>query len=476
MDGSIAYYVLAAFFWYAVVSCIWVVLQENKNPVRTIAWILVLVFIPVVGLVFYSVFGRSGFHQGRIARKIRKRIALGQLPALKHSEEAECNPLLLKYRRLIRLLSVSAEAPLFGNNRVEIYVDGKSLLQRMLDDIAAARDHIHVEYFILEDDKTGGAFIDALLRKAADGVEVRIIYDGLGSMHLKRSTLGKMRAAGIKFRSFARLRFPFFTGKLNYRNHRKILIIDGETAYLGGFNIADRYTDGLDWGVWRDTHIRFRGDAVAGTQNIFLSDWLGVAGKIHRANRFFPLADEETRTFAQVVRSGPDSAWQGIMLGFCEAIYSATRSIDIQTPYFLPNEAVLRALQTAAMSGVRVRVILPARSDSRLSYAASMSYMEPLMAAGVRVYLYQKGFIHAKTMVVDDELTIVGSANVDYRSFEQNFEIDAFIYDEDVAHQMRDWFLRDKRVSRRLHPGLWKQRSRWQRLVQSVARLFSPIL
>lgn len=476
MGGTIAYYIWLAFFWYAVIASIWVILQENRSPVRAIAWILVLIFMPVVGLVFYYIFGRSGFHQGRIARKIRQQIARQQLPALRHTQVAKDNDLLLKYRRLVQLLATCSDAPLFGNNRVETFVDGGLLLEAMLGDIERAHNHIHVEYFILEDDKTGTRFIEALLQKAAEGVEVRIIYDGLGSMHLKYSTLKRMRDAGIKFKSFGRIRFPFFTGKLNYRNHRKILVVDGKVAYLGGFNIADRYTDGLEWGVWRDTHIRFQGDAVAGTQNIFLTDWLGVTGKLHKTSRFFPVSSEETKIHMQVVRSGPDRDWQTIMLGFCEAIYSAQHSIDIQTPYFLPNESVLYALQTAAMSGVQVRVMLPARSDSRLSYAASMSYMETLMASGVRVYLYEKGFIHSKTLVIDNDLTVVGSANMDYRSFEQNFEVSAFIYDEDLAVRMHDNFTADLRVSRRLHPKAWSHRPHWKRLIQSIARLFSPIL
>ena len=247
-------------------------------------------------------------------------------------------------------------------------------------------------------------------------------------------------------------------------------------AYTGGFNIADRYTHGLDWGVWRDTHLRLEGDAVAGLQTIFLHDWLYMTGKIHRSDRFFPISSIQNDTYVQMVGSGPDLDWESIMMGMCSAIHGAVSYVYIQSPYFLPNESILNALQSAAMSGVDVRLMIPLRSDSHLSHAASLSYMSELLSAGVKVYQYKKGFIHAKTMVVDGDFSIVGSANMDYRSFEQDFEVSAFLYDEGVAGELTEIFKQDIKHSKRLHAASWKKRPFLQRLLQRLARLTSPVL
>lgn len=469
---------LTVTYTYMVVVCISVILLENRNPVRTAAWILVFIFLPFLGLFLYIIFGRSFHRQKRISRKLRNKIyncARPQLARRTDSINAD-SEIVDKHSGLIRILQQSGEAELFANNTVDIITDGKELLDAMIKDIGMATNHVHVEYYIIEDDETGRVFKNALIERAKAGVEVRLIYDDFGSWHLKRSAVKEMRQAGIKLQSFFEIRFPYFTNKLNYRNHRKMLTIDGKVGYLGGFNIADRYTKGLKWGYWRDTHMRFEGDGVAGLQSLFLTDWMYTTKKLHQTPRFFPLSTLRNNTCIQVVGSGPDMDWQPIMQAFCHSIHCAEKYVYVQTPYFLPNESINNALESAALGGKDVRIMIPYRSDARLVYEASLTYIAPLLKAGVKIYQYKAGFIHSKTMVIDDELSIIGSANMDYRSFDQNFEVCAFIYDKNKGTELREIFLADIKKSRRVSAEGWQKRPWWRKLIQSVARLFSPIL
>lgn len=468
---------LTVAYLYLSIVCIVVILLENKNPVRTMAWVMVLVFLPLLGLFLYMVFGRSFHRQKRISRKLKSKIYNCASPQLSRSIKSISadSEVVDRHIGLIRMLQKSGEAELFANNNVDIFTDGKSLLDRMIADIEKATNHIHVEYYIIESDETGGRFKNALIEKVRQGVEVRLIYDDFGSWHLKRSAVKEMRQAGIKLQSFFEIRFPYFTNKLNYRNHRKILVIDGKVGYLGGFNIADRYTKGLKWGYWRDTHIRFEGDGVAGLQTLFLTDWMYTSKKLHKTPRFFPVSQLHNNTCIQVVGSGPDMDWQPIMQTFCHAIHRAVKYIYIQTPYFLPNESINNALETAALGGIDVQVMIPYRSDARFVYEASLTYIAPLLKAGVKVFQYTGGFIHSKIMVVDDEVAIVGSANMDYRSFDQNFEVCAIIYDKKKGEELRRIFTDDLKKSRRILPDKWQRRPWWRKLIQSIARLFSPI-
>lgn len=468
---------LTVAYTYLSIVCIVVILLENKNPVRTASWIMVLVFLPFLGLFLYIVFGRSFHRQKRISRKLKSKIYNCAQPQLSRSiKSINANSEVVdKHIELIHMLQKSGEAELFANNNVEIFIDGKDLFENIINDIENASNHIHVEYYIIESDDTGNRFKNALIEKAKQGVEVRLIYDDFGSWHLKRSAVREMRHAGIKLQSFFEIRFPYFTNKLNYRNHRKILVIDGKVGYLGGFNIADRYTIGLKWGYWRDTHIRFEGDGVAGLQTLFLTDWMYTSKKLHQTPRFFPVSQLHNNTCLQVVGSGPDMDWQPIMQAFCHAIHRAKNYVYIQTPYFLPNESINNALEIAALGGIDVQIMIPYRSDARLVYEASQTYIAPLLKAGVKVFHYTGGFIHSKIMVVDDEVAIVGSANMDYRSFDQNFEVCAIIYDKTKGEELRRIFTDDLKKSRRILPDKWKRRPWWRKLIQSIARLFSPI-
>lgn len=472
---QIVEYTLSGTYWYLIIASVAVVLLENKNPVRTVAWVLLLLFLPYFGLLLYVVFGRSFKRQSRLSRKMHSQL-LSQTATARTQLEPLSDSLLQNYQPLIKLLEKTASAPLSTNTEVDIYTDGQTLLSDMLKDIEQAKHHIHAEYYILESDETGDAFKNALIKKAQEGVKVRLIYDDLGSWHLKRSSIREMKRAGIRLFSFFKIRFPYFTTKLNYRNHRKIVIIDGKIGYLGGFNIADRYTKGLDWGVWRDTHIRVQGNGVISLQNVFRADWSYMTKRVFRSDAYFPISSSQHNYFMQIVGSGPDMDWQTIMQGYLHAIMHAKKYIYIQTPYFLPNESITNAIEMAALRGVDVRLMIPFRSDERIAFEASISYMENILKSGVKVLQYQKGFIHSKTMVIDGELSVVGTANMDLRSFEQNFEVNAFIYNTQKAQELTKIFLHDAKSCKKLSYWRWKKRPMYRKVLQSIARLLSPAL
>lgn len=468
-------YTLSGAYWYLIIASVAVVLLENKNPVRTVAWVLLLLFLPYFGLLLYVVFGRSFKRQSRLSRKMHSQL-ISQTKSARTQLEPINDSLIQKYQPLINLLHKTAASPLSTNNQADIYTDGKTLLTDMLRDIEQAKHHIHAEYYILESDETGNAFKDALIKKAQEGVKVRLIYDDLGSWHLKNSAIREMKKAGIRLFSFFKIRFPYFTTKLNYRNHRKIVIIDGKIGYLGGFNIADRYTKGLQWGVWRDTHIRVQGNGVISLQNIFRADWSYMTKRVFKSDQYFPVSPTPNNYFMQIVGSGPDMDWQTIMQGYLHAIMHAKKYIYIQTPYFLPNESITNAIEMAALRGVDVRLMIPFRSDERVAFEASISYMENILKSGVKVLQYQKGFIHSKTMVIDGELSVVGTANMDLRSFEQNFEVNAFIYNTQKAQELTKIFMHDAQSCRKLSYWRWKKRPIYRKVLQSMARLLSPAL
>lgn len=302
-----------------------------------------------------------------------------------------------------------------------------------------------MEFYIFEDDAIGRLVRDVLMEKARAGVEVRVIYDDVGCWHVPHRFFEEMREAGIEVRSFLKVRFPLFTSKVNYRNHRKIVVIDGRIGFVGGMNLAERYMRGFSWGIWRDTHLLLEGKAVHGLQTAFLLDWYFVDRTLITSARYFPKIENCGTSLAQIVTSEPVGPWKDIMQGLVMSISAAKKYFYIQTPYFLPTEAVLVAMQTAALSGIDVRLMLPMRADNRLTHLGSCSYLADVLYSGVKVYFYKKGFLHSKLMVSDDELSTVGSTNVDFRSFEHNFEVNAFIYDTETALQMREIFLQDQR-------------------------------
>lgn len=461
-------------YFGAIIGTIIVVVLDNRNPVKTMAWILVLMFLPIVGLVFYFFFGRSQRKVRMIGKKSYDRLL--KKPMAEYLAQ-DCSDLPNEYRRVIQLFKHTNQAFPFEGNRVEIYTGGYTKLQALLRELQKAKQHIHMEYYIFENDAIGRLVRDVLIEKAREGVEVRVIYDDVGCWHVPNHFFETMRDAGIEVRSFLKVRFPLFTSKVNYRNHRKIVVIDGRIGFVGGMNIAERYMRGLSWGgVWRDTHIMMEGKVVHGLQTAFLLDWYFVDRTLITSSRYFPKIETCGSSLAQIVTSEPVGPWKDIMQGMLMAITGAKSYFYIQTPYFLPTEQILSAMQIAALSGVDVRLMLPEHADNRLTHLGSRSYLADILRAGVKVFFYKKGFLHSKTMVSDDMFSTVGSTNLDFRSFEHNFEVNAFMYDVNTALEMKEIFLHDQRECTQIFLKNWSKRSWKQKAAESVVRLLAPLL
>lgn len=460
-------------YFGAIIGTIVIVILDNRNPVKTMAWVLILMFLPVVGLVFYFFFGRSQRRERIIGKKSYGRL-LKKPMAEYLAQESSTPP--DKYARLIQLFQHTNQAFPFEGNRVEVFTGGYTKLQALLRELQKARQHIHLEYYIFEDDAIGRLVRDVLIDKARQGVEVRVIYDDVGCWHVPHGFFEEMCNVGIEVRSFLKVRFPLFTSKVNYRNHRKIVVIDGRVGFVGGMNLAERYMRGFSWGIWRDTHILVEGKAVHGLQTAFLLDWYFVDHTLITASRYFPKIESYGSTWMQIVTSEPIGPWKEIMQGLAMAISCAQKYFYIQTPYFLPTEQILSAMQVAALSGVDVRLMLPERADNRMTHLGSRSYLADVLRAGVKVYFYKKGFLHSKLMVSDDLLSTVGSTNVDFRSFEHNFEVNAFMYSMETALQMKEIFMEDQRECTQVFLKNWVKRSWRQKATESVIRLLAPLL
>lgn len=465
-------YLLLTVYTLSIVGVIAVIISENRNPLKSMPWLIVLILAPVVGLFFYFFFGQNLSKRRNISRRARK-----QLDARIEAAARRARPQApAAWQPLERLLASTAQAVPLHGTRFEIYADGCSKMSALLQAIAAARHHIHLQYYIIDDDRTGGRLCEALCRKAREGVEVRVLYDDVGSRSVGKAFFERMRAAGIEVRPFLHVQFPRFTSKVNYRNHRKIVVIDGRTGFLGGMNIADRYLYGNALGPWRDTHFRLEGGGVAGLQASFLNDWYATTRCRITDERYYPPFETDEPNTLQIVSSGPLGKWRTLQQATCLAVGRARRRIWIETPYYLPSEPLNNALQTAALAGIDVRLLLPLHSDSKVVDLAVHSYLDDMMRAGVKVCFYTAGFLHAKLLIVDDDLAVIGSANMDFRSFEHNFEVSAFVYDAALVDRLAHLFERDLAQSRRPQPAEWFRRSKLRRFAESLLRLFSPLL
>lgn len=456
-----------------VISIIVVVISENRNPIKTVAWIMAVVFLPIIGIIWYAFFGQEATRKQVISKrmysKLKKRPLDGMTTVVEHIiPEGHAN--------LVTLLQNMDYTPLLGGNSVKLFTSGEDKFSHLFADIDNAKRHIHIEYYVLLDDELGLKLQQALIRKAREGVEIRIIYDSFGSRQIKKKYIEDYRKAGIEIEPFLQLSLSRLTSRLNYRTHRKIVVIDGQIGYTGGMNVADRYVKGFEWGCWRDTHLRIEGKGVQGLQSVFLIDWYFVSQTLITSRDYFPILDNYGHSPMQIVNSGPLSSLNEISHGILQAIYDARESIFIQTPYFLPPDAMSDALQAAAIRGVDVRVMMSKRSDMLLVQRASFSYVKNMLKAGVKVYMYEKGFLHSKMMVFDASLTLVGSANFDARSFEQNFEIEAFVYDDQLGALAQEVFVEDQRFSETVSLREWSRRSVLNRLIDSFLRLFAPLM
>ena len=466
---------LAICMYFAIIIIsVTVVLKENRNPIRALSWVIALIFLPGVGLIFYLFFGRS-LRGEMMSQKNRRRLQHSFQP---YGVKLQDTELKKEQKNLVMLGSQVSGYPLTFNNEVEIITDGGEKFEQLKRDLQEARQSIYLQYYIFLDDTIGSEIADILKEKAKAGLEVKVIYDHVGSFSASNSFFKKMKEAGVEVRPFFRVNFPQFANRINWRNHRKIVVIDGRIGYIGGMNIADRYAfgNGKTKEKWRDTHFRVKGDIVESLLHSFLVDW-----NFREREPYFPELPPRQNDICnqngiQLVTGGPISTWDNLSLMFLKAISSAKRLIWIQTPYFLPTDALFNALQAAALSNIDVRIMMPAHTDSLLLHYASFSYISQCLAAGIKIYLYTPGMLHAKSMVIDDDLVTAGSTNFDFRSFENNFECNLFIHDAALNAKMRDIFYEDMKSCEKLQKEKWRKRPLSHRFLESLLRLVSPIL
>ena len=457
-----------------ILGTILVIISENRNPVKTIAWCVVLAFMPVIGLLLYILFGMDNRH-----RRLIKEDDLSRLKGITEIIQGEdiSSDIPAQYKPLAGMLHKMNRAyPLSGNN-VEIITDFQTMSDRLIADIGSARQHINMLFFKFEDDEVGRRIADALIKKAEEGVQVRLIYDDAGNLMVPRRFYKKLRKHGLQVRGFIKIFLPILSRDYNSRNHRKVVVIDGKVGYMGGMNIAQRYAEGLKWGIWRDTQIRIMGPAVSELQTSFLTDWKFTKGDTPDLGLMYPYNAPCGNTLMQIVTGGPMDKWNAMMQAYMTAIVSARSYAYLQSPYFIPPEPIMKVLQNAALSGVDVRVMIPYRGDKGvLPPWASRSYIKEALNAGIRMYLYRKGYMHAKTLVIDDSLVTIGSTNLDFRGFEQDFEINAFMYDENLARQQHDLFIEDQKDAELIDPLEWDKRPLLDKAKESAARIFSQVL
>ena len=448
-------------------------LMQNRPPVKTMAWLLVLLLIPVLGFIIYLFFGRDIRKEKYINQH-----GLDQLErrSLYHFVEQKNLVIPKQHAELIRQFANQNMALPFNDNDVDVYTSGHDLFLTLIQEIGKARQHIHINTYIFEDDALGRLVADLLIDKAQQGVIVRVIYDDVGCWRVNDKLFRRMSEAGIEVYPFMPVRFPAFTSKVNYRNHRKICVVDGVTGFIGGMNIAVRYVKGKGSQPWRDTHLRLCGRGVYGLQTAFLADWYFVSQVLVAGPNYYPAIDRGKDALAQIVTSDPTSEWPEIMQGYVRILLEAKRYVYLETPYFLPTEPVIFALRTCALAGVDVRIVIPEKSDTMVTGWAGRSFFEEVMEAGVKIYLFRNGFNHSKLLVCDDNLCSCGSTNVDFRSFENNFEANAFIYDKDVALKIRQVVEEDIAQSILLDSERFHHRGFMERLWESLLRLFSPLL
>lgn len=379
-------------------------------------------------------------------------------------------------KKLARLLLKDANAPLTLNNRSEVLTNGQKTFRALFSALESAKDHIHLEYYIFHNDSIGRNILNLLMRKASEGVKIRVLVDGLGNWSLTKR-FGELKKVGVETAGFYPVRFPFLSRRLNLRNHRKIVVVDGRVGFLGGLNVGDEYLSrNKKIGFWRDTFLKLEGDSVNFLQTVFLNDWNVATHEDINGPLYYPQPLQLGSQLTQIAASGPDSDWGSMLQIFFVALTSAEKTIYIETPYFIPDEGSVMALKTAALSGLDVRIILQGVPDHKITYWASHSYVEELLESGVRIYRYTKGILHAKVLILDSEIGVVGSTNFDIRSFNLNFEISAFIYDCKFAQRLEQDFHQDLADSEELVLEEYKLRPLSNRIKESSARLFSPLL
>ncbi|MDO9376049.1 MAG: cardiolipin synthase [Ferruginibacter sp.] len=461
------------------------VIFETHSTTKTLAYILLCLFVPVFGIAFYLTFGINYWRIKKYRKKsssdtkILQHLAKDSQP-YKEASLGMTDPAVQQNAELVSMLLKDLSSPLTRHNEVRLLINGENKFPEMFAALETARHHIHLEYYIYEYDEIGRSLIELLIKKAKEGVEVKFIYDDFGSPGIKKKLEKEMVDAGIRISPFHKVHFYLLANRINYRNHRKIVVIDGCTGFVGGINVSDKYINGSDAKklFWRDTHLRLDGPAVYYLQYLFISDWnFCCEDSFEPLQNYFPPIKAGTHdSYVQITASGPDSPEPSVLFSILQAIYLAKEEILITTPYFIPGDSIMDALRIAALSGLKVKLLVPGVCDSRIVNAASKSNYNDLLKAGVEIYLYRKGFVHSKTMITDGKLFIVGTANMDRRSFDLNFEVNAVIYDATHAKEMRSIFFEDIAASEKIDKEAWLNRKWYHQFPEKLCRLFSPVL
>lgn len=464
------------------------IIYDTRSSTKTLAYLLLVIFVPLFGMIFYFSFGinyrkrklysKKLIEDEHLVRKIERSVI-----AYSKSTFEQNHSIVQQFKKHAHLLVRDNLSALTTGNDVKLLINGEHKFPEVIAALKAARHHIHIEYYIYEDDKIGNEITDVLIQKAKEGIAVRFIYDDFGSRAIRKKMVARMKTSGVEVFPFYKINFISLANRLNYRNHRKIIVIDGKTAFVGGINVSDKYINNTSDPkklFWRDTHLRIDGPGIHYLQYLFFCDWNFCAKTNLQPNgSFFP----ELSTFegkgnklVQIAASGPDSDRPTILYSLLQAISLAKEEVLITTPYFIPDESIMDALLVAALGGVSVKLLVPGISDSVLVNAAAHSYYTDLLKAGVEIYLYKKGFVHAKTLVADKKMAIVGTANMDHRSFDLNFEVNAIVYDEEIAKELTDVFYLDIKDAEKIDVNNWEGRPLYKQMMERTARLISPLL
>lgn len=465
-----------------VLFMIIMLILENRESQTSVLWILIIALLPGAGLFLFILLGRSWRRKGllkvpaeQILSEYRNRHKQSHklfLSTLKKDSENSSDML-----KVSNLLYNGGMASLTFSNEPELFFNGKDFFDRLFQDLEAARESIHMDFFIWKSDTLGEGMAQLLARKQSRGVKVKLIFDGLGSlMRISPSYRKKLKTAGISYHYFMDMRHWKSQLRINYNNHKKIVVIDGKIAYLGGMNMGQEYIDGGPFPFWRDTQIRLTGSAVDLVENAFLIDWSNCLGEEYPEELRPEMGREEGHVPVQIALSGPDSHWSTLKLAYFTLISNANEEVLIQSPYFIPDQSIMEALVSAALCGINVELMITGIPDKYTAWWAAHTYFQPLMEAGVRIFLYEKGFLHAKTFVVDKHISSVGTCNMDIRSFSLHYEINALIYHKKTALSLRNQYLRDRTFCRELTIGDMKALPLLKKFRNSIMRIFSPLL
>lgn len=466
-----------------ILLAILLVFFERRNPTTTWLWLMILFFLPGIGFLIYLFLGQDMrkkkiFNVKEEEDRYFDDLVAKQEMSLEKNKLNYNDPRISEHEDIIQYHLLSNSAIYTQDNDVELYFSGVDKFNALLSSIRNAKEYIHMEYYIIRSDNISTEIVNTLIEKAKEGVEVKLLYDGMGGRSLPRNYFKELINAGGEVACFFPPFLPYISLRINYRNHRKICIIDGTEGYVGGFNIGDEYVGySKKFGYWRDTHCKIKGSAVKGLQWRFLLDWRFASKKeLEVSERYFPNVEGKGKTGIQIVSSGPDSKWTSVKDGYLKMIINAKEKVYIQTPYFIPDDSILEALKMAGLSGVDVKVMIPDKPDHPFVYWASLSYIGELIEAGVKFYTYQDGFMHSKVIIMDDMVSSVGTANLDIRSFKLNFEVNAFIYDEKVNSEITKHILKDLERCVEITSKGYEKRSIVVKFKESVSRLLSPIL